>query len=168
MTQFFGRCGSRAAHMGSSRGLQARFPPLRVHLSQQLPPAKVDVGQRQGRECARGVLNLHFLFMPCGMLQVVESTGPEGGGFGLASARLQHRKPTPKDVAGATVLPSCYLRAVTAGGHSHVQERSGVEGTLGVYDFSRHPARINRLETRMDAGGLFTTLIAQNRRSRRA
>ena len=35
-------------------------------------------------------------------------------------------------------------------------------GTLGVYDFSRHPARIDRLETRMDAGPVFTTLIAQN------
>jgi len=53
-----------------------------------------------------------------------------------------------------------YLRAGSAGGHS--QERSGVEVTLGVYDFSRHPARIDRLETRMDAGPVFTTLITQN------
>lgn len=52
-----------------------------------------------------------------------------------------------------------YLRAGSAGGHSHAQERSGVAVTLGVYDFSRHPARIDRLETRMDAGPVFTTLI---------
>ena len=58
-----------------------------------------------------------------------------------------------------------YLRAGSASGHSHAQERSGVEVTLGVYDFSRHPARIDRLETRMDAGPVFTTLIAQNMRS---
>ncbi len=47
---------SCAAHLGSSRGLEARFPPLRAHLPQQAPSGKVDVGQRQGRERTRGVL----------------------------------------------------------------------------------------------------------------
>ena len=32
----------------------------------------------------------------------MEHTEPPRGGSGLASARLQHREPTPKDAAGAT------------------------------------------------------------------